>query len=206
MKTHTFRYFFIPYLLFLILGVMFISLSKHGDGVLWMNSLHNDFLNFFFRVWTYVGDWMVFAAIAIVLLIRKRRFGYIFLLIGAVQGLISWTLKQFFFDDTPRPGKYFEGQNVLDLVEGVELREFNSFPSGHTMTAFAMATFLTFVIARKEWAVILLIFAVLVGLSRLYLNQHFMIDVTTGSVIGVGVSLIAYKSFEKYLNKDSLKE
>lgn len=202
MESHTFRYFFIPYLMFLILAVMYISMTAHGDAVLWLNGIQNELLNVFFKIWTYGGDGIVYGIVAIVLLIKKRRFGYIFLLVGLVQGLASWSMKHLFFKGTPRPRKYFEGQNVLDLIEGVRIHDFNSFPSGHTMTAFAIATFLTFVLAKREWAVALLLAAVLVGISRMYLNQHFLIDVTVGSSIGVLVSYFAYKAFEKYLTAE----
>ncbi|MEP1094428.1 MAG: phosphatase PAP2 family protein [Cyclobacteriaceae bacterium] len=199
MQTHTFRYFFIPYLLFLILGFAHVSVGEHGEFVLWLNKNHNSFLDYFFRIWTYGGDEIVYSIIAICLLIWRRKFGYVFLLVGLVEGLISLTMKQFFFSDTPRPRKFFEGREVLNFVEGVKIRDFNSFPSGHTMTAFAIATFLALMMGKKEWSVALLFGALFVGISRMYLNQHFLIDVTVGSFIGVIVAVICYKVFEKYL-------
>lgn len=204
MQTHTFRYFFIPYLLFLILGVAYLSASEHGDAVLWLNETHNDILDLFFKIWTYGGDEIIYGALAVGLLIWRRKLGFIFLLIGLVEGLISLAMKQFFFAGTPRPKKYFEGQEVLNFVEGVRVREFNSFPSGHTMTAFAIAVFLALMIRKKEWSVVLLIGAVLVGISRMYLNHHFLIDVIVGSLIGVLVSVVCYKIFQKYLTATTI--
>ncbi len=199
MHTHTFRYFFILYLLFLILGVAFLTIYEHGEVVLLMNEYHNRSLDLFFQIWTYGGDEIVYGIIAITLLIFRKKFGYLFLLVGAVEGIISWSMKQFFFASVPRPRKYFEGKEVLNFVDGVKVQEYNSFPSGHTMTAFAMAAFLALMIRKKEWSVALVLAAVLVGISRIYLNHHFLIDVTVGSVIGVMVSVILYKVFEKHL-------
>jgi len=121
---------------------MQVSVGEHGDAVLWMNEIHNDLLDLFFKIWTYGGDGIIYGILAIGLLLWHRKFGYVFFLIGFVQGLISWLMKQVFFKGTPRPKKYFEGQEVLDFVAGVDLHDYNSFPSGHTMTAFVIATFL----------------------------------------------------------------
>ncbi len=200
MKPHNFRFFFIPYLLFLIPAVMYISVSDHGDAVLWINRNHNELLNIFFKIWTFGGNGIAFGIVAVILLIRKRRHGYVFLLVGLTQGLILWSMKKVFFVGTPRPKKYFENQQVLDLIEGVKVHDFNSFPSGHTMTAFAIATFLSLLIGKREWSVLLLVGAVLVGVSRLYLNQHFLVDIAMGSFIGVLVAVIGYHVFDKYLS------
>jgi membrane-associated phospholipid phosphatase len=181
---------------------MYLSRQEHGDAVLWLNENHNDLLNGFFRIWTFGGGVFTYFIIATSLLIWRRKFGYIFLLVGLIQLLISWSMKQVIFVETPRPIKYFEGQGVLDLLEGVKVQDFGSFPSGHTMTAFAMATFIALVIGRKEWSIILLLAAILVGISRIYLNHHFLVDVTTGSMIGIAVSFICYKIFENYLNSE----
>ena len=186
----------------MILGLLKVSTINHGDAVLWMNANQNDFLSVFFKIWTYLGDWITFGVIAIALLVFYRKAGYIFLLIGAIQGIISWAMKNVFFKGAPRPKKYFEEQDILNFIEGVEVREFNSFPSGHTMTAFAMATFLALILKRKEWSPFILIVAVLVGLSRIYLHQHFLIDVVAGSFIGFSVSFLIYLIFDKYLEQE----
>ena len=197
----SFRYFLVPYLILLSLAITILSITDHGDTVLWMNSIHTDFLNWFFKVWTFGGDGILFGVIAVFLLIFRRRFGYIFLLVGAVQGLVSAFMKRVLFEGTPRPRKYFEGTEALDLIAGVNIHDFNSFPSGHTMTAFAVAVFLSLMIQRGAWSVILLLSAAMVGVSRIYLNQHFLVDVIVGSFIGVLISMVLYKAFERYLNK-----
>ncbi len=206
MKSHTFRYFLVPYLVFFISGIMLVTAYQHGDAVIWMNTIQNDLLTFFFKMWTFGGDGIFYALVAIGLLIWKKRYGLIFGLVGIVHGLISWVMKQFIFKGTPRPRKYFEGQDVLNLIEGVRIHDFNSFPSGHTMSAFAIATFLALTFEKKGLSVLFLLCAVLVGISRMYLNQHFLIDVTIGSMIGVLVAVTLYKAFEGYLKEDLLTE
>lgn len=202
MKPHNFRFFFIPYLLFLIPAAMYTSVNEHGDAVLWLNENHNRLLDVFFRFWTYGGAGGVFGIVAAILLLRKRNQGYVLLIIGLVQGLITWVLKTVIFAGTPRPVSYFENQETLDLVEGVVLQDVNSFPSGHSATAFAVATFLSLIIGKREWSVLLLLAAVLVAVSRVYLNQHFLIDASAGSFLGVLVAVVGYNVFAKYLHAE----
>ncbi len=63
-----------------------------------------------------------------------------------------------------------------------------SFPSGHTATAFAMAT--TAGIIFPEFRIYFMLIASLVGISRIYLGVHFPSDVLGGATTGVLVSLL----------------
>lgn len=64
-----------------------------------------------------------------------------------------------------------------------------SFPSGHATNAFATATIL---VSQFEKPEIFLTLATLVAFSRIYLEDHYVSDVFTGSLLGlaIGVSLI----------------
>ena len=64
----------------------------------------------------------------------------------------------------------------------------HSFPSGHTATAFAGATMLSFFVPRAAPAFYLL--AAAIAYSRLYVGVHFPLDVVGGVVIGVATALL----------------
>lgn len=65
-----------------------------------------------------------------------------------------------------------------------------SFPSGHTITAFAVSTPLA--IAYPFLALPLLFCALSVAVSRVVLGMHFLSDVLAGAAIGAG---LGYASF-----------
>ena len=110
-------------------------------------------------------------------------------LIAALMTLIFvFITKQLLFKGMPRPTKYFENEEVLHLVEGVKMHEWNSFPSGHTITAFAIFMILVLVVKNNYLKFLFVMIAILAGYSRVYLSQHFLGDIFTGAIIG---SLIA---------------
>jgi undecaprenyl-diphosphatase len=68
-----------------------------------------------------------------------------------------------------------------------------SFPSGHTITAFAVALGVS---AFYPMLAPLLIFAALsIAVSRILLGMHFLSDVVVGAIIGSGLALTSYSVF-----------
>lgn len=70
-----------------------------------------------------------------------------------------------------------------------------SFPSGHTLHIFILATVLMYY--NKKLGIPALILAVLMAFSRLYLYMHFPTDVLAAIVIGVGIGLLTILFYEK---------
>jgi undecaprenyl-diphosphatase len=64
-----------------------------------------------------------------------------------------------------------------------------SFPSGHTITAFAVNV--TFSVFYPDITAALVFFAVSVAASRILLGMHFLSDVLAGVAIGTGLGLIS---------------
>ena len=90
--------------------------------------------------------------------------------------------------------------NSFQLFRGFSGEQFRSFPSGHTITAFAFASTVTresqFWWPHATWYVGTAFYggASLVGLSRIYNNQHWASDVMAGAAIGtlVGLKVVKY--------------
>lgn len=68
------------------------------------------------------------------------------------------------------------------------------FVSSHAANTFAIATFLSFVFRHLPTTVSLMVWASIVGFSRIYLGVHFPLDVLCGGALGVAVGLVVYYS------------
>ena len=75
--------------------------------------------------------------------------------------------------------------------------ELTSFPSGHTQTAFTLATALTILFPR--WGIPVFLMAGAVGISRIILTSHYLSDVIAGAGIGIIGSLIIKYYFDRYI-------
>jgi len=92
-------------------------------------------------------------------------------------------------------------QTYPNLIHPDEYDYGNSFPSAHTSMAFSTATsvFLNY----KKWyvAVPLYAWAAGVGYSRMYLGQHYPIDVLAGAAVGAGSAWICHWANKKFISK-----
>lgn len=112
---------------------------------------------------------------------REAVAGKFGLLAVIVSSLFGQLFKHLFCRSRPlteTSGQFFTEFPCLGKGAG-----FISFPSGHSVTAFALA----FVLARAypRYAVLFYGLAGLVALSRVYLAKHFPSDVVAGAAVGL---------------------
>lgn len=145
------------------------------------------------------------------MLLRKRvGHGLLATFTFAATGLSVQFCKRFIFPDMDRP-KLFLQDFELHFVEGVKILSHHSFPSGHAATAFSMFLLLALLNRKSYLGIFFCISAVIVGVSRIYLAQHFLLDVLVGSVFGVAITYLVYSiwyktgMFEKPALQKSLK-
>ncbi len=98
-----------------------------------------------------------------------------------------------------RPRPYVTYPDILPLViPGDEY----SFPSGHTLSSFAAAYSLRYFYPQiGDFA---LVFAGIIGFSRLYLHVHYLSDVLGGAILGVLLASCAYQLVCKYYGNTHL--
>lgn len=202
------KIFWSLYFIFLITGGFIIATFEKGNEILYFNSLHSPFLNQLFKWTTRLAEGPLFLFIILIALRVSYGKG---LVLAANLGLVSvvtFFLKTFVFHDSVRPSVLFEGKVPLNFVQGVEVLHFNSFPSGHTSSAFGVFFMLSLLTSDKRWSILLFILALAVGISRVYLLQHFFRDVYAGSLVGVLVSSVFYLTFvrSQFYERISWKE
>lgn len=190
---------------FLVFGVLLV-LTAHGDMVLWFNDRHTSFWDTFFKYWTYLGDGVLLGVLALVLLFLHYYKFLTFLLAIALQTAFVHVFKQWLSAGEPRPKTFFVDQiDTLNFVEGVTVRGYDSFPSGHTASGFVLFFFLILLLENKALKLLCFFTAVLVGLSRIYLLQHFARDVYVGSLFGILAVVLALFLMRNQVDKPKLQ-
>ncbi len=178
---------------FLLFGGVLIASVTRTDFHLFINQFHDWFFDVFFKYATKLAEPIAIGGFILVCsYICNLRAGFYLLLTNIINLIIVMTLKQLVFDDVDRPRQVFKGIADLYYVPGVDVHIYNSFPSGHTAGAFATFTALILLTSNPFIKWIWFGLAIIVGLSRMYLSQHFFIDVYFGSIIGVLVAIITY--------------
>ncbi len=178
------KWFFGGLLLLIITGTLLLAVIGKSASFISLNSYHPGWLNVFFINYTAAGDG-IFAVCLIILVLfffRQKQKGYALLLSFIISGLAVQLIKNLV--NAPRPRLFFEPGQYLHFIDGVSLANYSSFPSGHTATAFAIATVMVMLMKNSKLQVALLMGAALVGYSCIYLAQHFLIDVLAGAFIG----------------------
>ena len=175
-----------------------------------INSLvGNSSFDTFFMYFTHVGDGIFAITLGILILLFNIRNGIFVLASYIVSGLTTSLLKNFFFDDINRPHfvfGYFIQNIKLNYIKGVDMVGQNSFPSGHATSAFATFTCLALITKNSYLKIIFFAIAATAAFSRTYLSQHWLVDITIGSLIGTTAAVLFYfvfintNTFEK-LNK-----
>ena len=125
--------------------------------------------------------WGVFA-FSLPLLIYAPRILLSGILAGITAGMIARPIKEVL--EMPRPPSLFD--NSAFFILGKPLTTL-SMPSGHTVTAFAIATAYFFCIQRDRQSKFLWLFglACITGITRIVVGAHFPSDVFAGAAIGI---------------------
>jgi membrane-associated phospholipid phosphatase len=179
--------FLLGYLLVLSACLLTLFFTEKIPLQLATNQLHQPVFDAIMPFLTMLGDGIFVLLLGVIcLLFVNRSTGWLIILSYLFSSLIVQFSKHVLFPDAMRPYFYMKAIPSFHSISGFLYYEYHSFPSGHTASAFALATILSFSVKDNSLKSIgLLLGACIVGFSRTYLSQHFLVDVTVGSVIGV---------------------
>ncbi len=168
---------------------MIHALMQFDGNVLlfFQNVVRNDFLTPFFVVVTRLGDaGAVWIAISLVLTFNKKT-----RMVG-IMGIIALVLS--FLINNLVLKNLFARRRPFDVIDGliplIERPTDYSFPSGHTAASFAAAE-LFFGKLPKKAGVPMLILAILIAVSRMYLGVHYPSDIVGGIAGGILAGILS---------------
>jgi len=184
-------------------ALLLFSLYPTDELFLAINSIHTSWLDVLMPYITILGDGTTAIVLGIILLliIKDKRLGIGILLAYALSGITVQLLKRMVFTNHQRPWVQYQLSPDLHTVMGYQLYSNNSFPSGHTTTAFVVAGLLI-LIYNKSWLnALLAVLAVAVAWSRIYLAQHYFTDVFAGFVLGCLFAFIVFYGLYIHQNR-----
>ncbi|HYK45405.1 MAG TPA: phosphatase PAP2 family protein [Parafilimonas sp.] len=137
------------------------------------------------KVFTFFGS-VQFLVPAYILLIgyffmkKKYRYGTDIAIIGITSSAMMFWLKDLFHRERP----------MLPIIQGLSTY---SFPSGHALSSFILCSIFIFIIRNGHWkslykwivGILLLLFAITIGVSRIVLKVHYPTDVVASLCLGI---------------------
>ena len=187
-----------------LLGILFLAIFQNSNFSIIINASHNNFLDQFFKYITFLGDGRFVFFIALIYLFANKKYGTSILISLTINTILIQVLKRVFFTNHFRPSFYFKNlieDGYWNMIDGVELYEKFSFPSGHTASIFCLCMSICIFMKKKYFPLLLVLLAYIVGFSRIYLSQHFLIDVLAGALIGSLIPILTFKYVEPLLFK-----
>ena len=190
--------FLIPTTVLVLFLVLALSLIPKAQLHLLLCQPHTTFLDTIIPPVTNLVDWLPYV---IVVLLLFYRAGWATFLASnlLLSTLIVQPIKHIVH--APRPLTWF-AENMPDvtlpLVEGVKINHWLSFPSGHTTTFFVLFFSLSIIVCSEKLkgtyilSLVCFLCATFGAYTRIYLCQHFALDILAGILIAVCSTLILY--------------
>ena len=197
-------------MLIIALGLALLYIPK-GELHLTLCDHHTHARDIFFRYYTQVAEWFPYV-VCVALLLFCRIGDGVFASVCMITSALTTQLFKHLIN-APRPITWFAEHMpdvTLPLTDDVQVHAWYSFPSGHTTSFFALAFVLCILLTGNTRysrfsgifiQLLLFILAALGGYSRIYLSQHFAVDVLGGIIIGLGITILFYAIFTRIEDK-----
>jgi len=159
-------------------------------------NMHNN-VTVFYKIITFLGSTKFIVGLCaffliLFIILKKKNKGFIITSVLVISTLINNLLKVIFCRVRPEVIKFVEEHTY-------------SYPSGHTMAAVSMCGILIYLILKSNinkslkiiLSTILIVIAILVGISRIYLGAHFASDVLGSFLVAAVLLLIEIYIIDK---------
>ncbi len=159
---------------------------------------NSNFFDIFFELISYFSNYFGFIFLFLILFIFIDKKYSIFF--GITYG-IGIGLNFLFKNLINRPRPYEVDPSIINKIPALG----KSFPSGHSVSATIIVCFVLYYIWSKYKSktiraistVLCALFIIFVGLSRMYLGQHYLSDVIAGISFGITYSICGILAYKK---------
>jgi len=166
----------------------------------------NPSLDIIMQIITESGDtiWMLGFGILMLLIKKTRRIGITLMILIVLSTLLTGYIKcgidrdrpDFDYEGTSFPVKISRDTFALFCEGGYDA----SYPSGHAARAIIFGIILGYALSERfpRGAYLMLLYPLLVSISRVYVLQHFPMDVIGGTILGVMLAGVMAKRTKLY--------
>lgn len=162
--------------------------------LLWIqDNLRNDVLDKIMPYVSKINNAGILAIITVVILVLWKKYRAVGLTAFGSLG-VEYIIVNLLIKPNVQRTRPFVMEETLQLLGSTPLDY--SFPSGHTGSAFAVATVMLLCLPAK-YGVTAVIISALIAFSRLYNGAHYPTDVLGGMLIGIITGVIASTVYKK---------
>ena len=155
--------------------------------------------------------WMLAFGILLLIVPKTRRIGITLMILIVISTLLTGYIKcgvdrdrpDFEYEGSPFPVEISRDTYALFCEGGANA----SYPSGHAARSMIFGIILGYALSERfpRGAYLLLLYPVMISLSRIYVLQHYPMDVIGGAVIGVMLAGVMAKRTKLYKIFDKSK-
>ena len=211
------RSFVLLTILFLIITTMVYSgITENSDQsiiLFFFENVGNSSLDLIMQSITESGEalWMLGFAIMILIIPRTRRVGITLMILIVISTLLTGYVKcgvdrdrpDFEYESVSFPVPVSKDTFALFCEGGYDA----SYPSGHAARSMIFAIILGYALSERfpRGAYLMFLYPVFISLSRLYVLEHYPMDVIGGTVIGAMLAGVMAKRTKLYKIFDKSK-
>ena len=204
-------------ILFLILSALvYFGVTESFDQsivLFFSQNVGNPTLDTIMQYVTESGEvlWMLAFGILLLIVPKTRRIGITLMILIVISTLLTGYIKcgvdrdrpDFEYEGSPFPVEISRDTYALFCEGGANA----SYPSGHAARSMIFGIILGYALSERfpRGAYLLFLYPVMISLSRIYVLQHYPMDVIGGAVIGVMLAGVMAKRTKLYKIFDKSK-